>query len=440
MTDPTTVQAPVHRTESHGPPFRVLLSAFGCIAGHGGEPGTGWGWARALAEAGHEVTVLTHPKGRAENDAWLKAHRSLDLRIEYVESGVWTPAARFISRAGKEWWDSKGWQLPYLAWQQAALGRAAKLHQSECFDVAHHVSYCTFVTGSPLWRLGIPFVFGPVGGAQRSPRGAALLYGQEWRVERLRSFVVSMTRVNPFARRAVHNAAVVLTTNGDTASMVSSIGARRLEMMCGAGIDPDAVGQGRPPPGSAAEREPSGRARVIWVGRLNTWKGPGLAIDAFASTTRRVDAELHIAGTGPMASHVRDRVAAHDLQDRVLLHGNVPWDEVQALLASSDVMLFTSLRDTFATQIVEGAFAGLPLVSLDLHGVASLVPNDAAIKVPFTTLHEAVSGLGEALTSVLSDRERRSTMSRAARRFGEDQTWPRRAEHMTAIYRDVLNA
>lgn len=439
MTDRTTVQSPVHRSRGHGPPFRVLLSAFGCIAGHGGEPGTGWGWAQALAEAGHDVTVLTHPKGRAENDAWLKVHPAPELRIEYVDSGVWTPAATFISRSGKEWWDSKGWQLPYLAWQQAALGRARKIHQHDCFDVVHHVSYCTLVTGSPLWRLGIPFVFGPVGGAQRSPRGAAPLYGEERYVERLRSFVVSMTRVNPFARRAVHNAAVVLTTNGDTASVVSSIGARRLEMMCGAGIDADAIGQGSRQ-GSTAESTPSGRARVIWVGRLNTWKGPGLAIDAFASTARRVDAELHIVGTGPLAEHIRDRIAAHDLQDRVVLHGNVPWDEVQALLASSDVMLFTSLRDTFATQIVEGAFAGLPIVSLDLHGVASLVPNDAAIKVPFTTLRETVGGLGDALTSVLSDSERRSAMSRAARRFGEDQTWSRRAEHMTAIYREVLDA
>jgi glycosyltransferase involved in cell wall biosynthesis len=439
MTDPTTVQAPVRRSGSHGPPFRVLLSAFGCIAGHGGEPGTGWGWAQALAEAGHDVTVLTHPKGRAENDTWLKAHRPLDLRIEYVDSGVWTPAATFMSRAGKEWWDSKGWQLPYLAWQQAALGRAKKLHLRHCFDVVHHVSYCTFVTGSPMWRLGIPLVFGPVGGAQRSPRGAAPLYGGEWHVERLRSFVVSMTRVNPFARSVVHNAAIVLATNADTASMVSSIGARRLEMMCGAGISAEAIGQGGPQE-SAGERMPSGRARVIWVGRLNTWKGPGLAIDAFACTARRVDAELHIVGTGPMAEHVRDRIVAHQLQDRVLLHGNVPWDEVQALLASSDAMLFTSLRDTFATQIVEGAFAGLPLVSLDLHGVASLVPNDAAIKVPFTTLRETMTGLGDALTSVLSDSERRSAMSKAARRFGEDQTWSRRAQHMTRIYREVLNA
>ena len=39
--------------------MRVLLSAFACHPGYGSEPGTGWHWVGALADLGHEVTVLT---------------------------------------------------------------------------------------------------------------------------------------------------------------------------------------------------------------------------------------------------------------------------------------------------------------------------------------------------------------------------------------------
>ena len=39
--------------------MKVLLSAFQCTPDRGSEPGNGWHWATALADYGHDVTVLT---------------------------------------------------------------------------------------------------------------------------------------------------------------------------------------------------------------------------------------------------------------------------------------------------------------------------------------------------------------------------------------------
>jgi glycosyltransferase involved in cell wall biosynthesis len=436
MNDANTKDAAAHRSPTSGPPLRILLSSYVCIVGQGSEPGMGWGWAQALAEAGHDVTVVTHPVGRVENGAWLAAHPDRTLTIDYVED-PWAHEIGQVWRRGKERWiTSKHWWLRYLAWQHAALRRAKQLHARQPFDVVHHVSYQNVVTGSPMWRLRIPFIFGPVGGAETSPRASVPLFAGERRRERLRTAVVSRT-ANPFARAAVRNAAVVLTPNEETAGFMSAIGARRIEMMASTGVDPARIQWG------AAERvvqrdRSEARERVVWIGKFIPKKGLVLAIDAFARAARKVDIELHIMGDGPMAPLVRERVAEHGLGDRVVLHGWIPWDEAQAVLVSSDVMLFTSLRDTFSNQLLEAAAAGLPLVALDLHGVASLVPEDTAVKVPFSTPGETAVGLADALITVLSDAERRAAMSRAALRFSAQETFPRRAERMTQIYRGLL--
>lgn len=435
MTD-VTAETPAHQPPGSSPPRRVLLSSYVCIVGRGSEPGTGWDWAQTLAGAGHDVTVVTHAVGRPENDAWLAGHPGHDLTIEYVEDPWAHEMGRLWRRGAERWLTSKQWWLRYFAWQHAALRRAEKLHARRPFDVVHHVSYQNVVSGSPMWRLGIPFIFGPVGGAETSPRAAMPLFGDDRRRERLRTAVVSRT-ANPFARAAVRNAAVVVTSNDETARFVREIGARRVEMMSSTGIDPARIRW------DAAEgvvrRDRSGaRKRVVWIGTFIPKKGPALAVDAFARAAATVDAELHIMGDGPMAPLVRERVAEHGLGDRVVLHGWLPWDEAQAVLASSDVLLFTSLRDTFSNQLVEAAAAGLPLVALDLHGVAALVPEDAAVKVPFSTPGETAIGLADALITVLSDPERRAAMVRAALRFSAQETFPRRAERMTRIYHELL--
>jgi glycosyltransferase involved in cell wall biosynthesis len=437
MTDATT-EARVHRSPRPTAPLRVLLSSYVCIVGHGSEPGTGWDWAQTLADAGHDVTVVTHAVGRPENDAWLAAHPQRNLRIEYVED-PWVYEVGRVWRRGKErWLTSKQWWLRYFAWQHAALRRAKKLHASQPFDVVHHVSYQNVVTGSPMWRLGIPFIFGPAGGAETSPRAAVQLFAHERRRERLRTAVVPRT-MNPFARTALRNAAIGLTPNQETASFMSAIGTPRIEMMSTTGIDPARIQWGAA--ARVGHRDRSGaRERVVWIGKFIPKKGPILAIDAFARAARNIDIELHIMGDGPMAPLIRERVAAHGLGDRVVLHGWIPWDEAQAVLVSSDVMLFTSLRDTFSNQLIEAAAAGLPLVALDLHGVASLVPEDTAVKVPFSTPGETAVGLADALITVLSDSERRAAMSRAALRFSAQESFPRRAERMTQMYRGLLGS
>src|SRR4029079_11273036 len=67
---------------------------------------------------------------------------------------------------------SQKWPLKYIVyrrWLRRAFGVAKRLHAEIGFDIAHPVTFNGYREPSYLYRLGIPFVWGPVGGAQNYP-------------------------------------------------------------------------------------------------------------------------------------------------------------------------------------------------------------------------------------------------------------------------------
>jgi glycosyltransferase involved in cell wall biosynthesis len=409
--------------------MRVLLFAYSARAGHGSEPAVGWGWARHVAEAGHDVTLLTHERNEADNRAWLDGHPLPNLTLACVGSarpGRGLRAAVPSERLGRI--------IEYLAWRRAALRRARDLDRAVGFEIVHHVTYSSIVPGSPVARLGPPFVFGPLGSGQRAPVAAQPLFGRRWVQERMRSRLIEATAIglNPLARRSVRRADVVLATNDATLQLARRLGARRVELMGDTGLDPELGGSPRRLP----RRE---RRRVLWVGRLAPRKAPRLALEAVARATRVIDVELHLAGDGPQRADVARWVTELGIDDHVCLHGRLPWREVMDLYVASDALLFTSVQESLGSQLVEAAAFGLPIVTVDLHGASSVLPADAAVKVPFVEPHKTAAELSHALVRVLTDETAYARLSQSAVAFARSQTWPERVRRIERVYAEAVD-
>ena len=105
----------------------------------------------------------------------------------------------------------------------------------------------------------------------------------------------------------------------------------------------------------------------------------------------------------------------------------------------SDVFLFTSLRDSFGSVVLEAMAKGLPIVTLDHQGVGSFVPDAAAIKVPVTNPRETVESLAAAIEMLAKSPAVLFEMRVASWNFAKEQTWSRRAEQMTGMYQEVAS-
>lgn len=400
----------------HSATMRILLSAYACAPNRGSEPGYGWRCAEHLATRGHDVTVLTRRDWRASIETYMADRPLGGPRVVYLDVSL--PRRLVPYDSGQH----------YTAWQFVALRAARRLHTAQPFDVVHHVTWGSVHLGSMLWRLPPPFVYGPVGGGQTPRREFAEIFGRAWPKELVRTAGTQVLRWWPPARGAAAGARIAVAANSETARVLRRLGADEVDLACDSALPERALASG---PAGNPGSDP-GVLEVLWVGRLLPRKAPLLAVRAIAAAPHGI--RMSILGEGPEDDRVRAEVARLGLGDRVRLEGLLPWADVQRRYRQADVLLFTSLRDSFGGQLLEAMAAGLPLVVLDHQGAHDHVPGDAAIKVPAHNPAQVVQGLAKALTALSEDPSRRHEMGAAALTAARELTWETTVARWEDIY------
>ena len=106
-----------------------------------------------------------------------------------------------------------------------------------------------------------------------------------------------------------------------------------------------------------------GQKQVIWVGRLDDPKNPGLMLEAFALVSATCNARLVFLGDGPMRSELEHRCKELGLWERVSFMGflSAPYD----LMVHSDLLVLSSDREGLPSVIIEAMYCGLRVVSTD---------------------------------------------------------------------------
>jgi glycosyltransferase involved in cell wall biosynthesis len=392
---------------------KVLVSAYHCAPGLGSEPGAGWHWSTALADLGHEVTVLTHPEFR---DRVVAAGRS-DIDFHFVEYGG-KPIPIFPLNVYDD----------YRRWQDAAYDYGVALDRK--FDVVHHITWASLHLGTRLYRLPAPLVYGPIGGGQTAPKEYKRYFGRGWVWELTRNVSTgSLLKLNAWTRNTLKHAAVTLVTNSATEAACRRMGGQDVRYFLDSGIPQEWVSRPR--------QRPAGVPVVFWGGRMLPRKMPDLAVRAFAELRKTTPARLVMAGEGPLAQQVEDTVQRLGIGGDVDQLGQVPWDEMTRQYDTASVLLFTSLRESFGTQLLEAMGRGLPVVALDMHGISDAKVGLAAEKVPLpANPDELPARLAARMRAVLSgdDWEARSA---AAVQFASEHTFPAKAARATRIYEEV---
>ncbi|OYW35695.1 MAG: hypothetical protein B7Z35_14660 [Hydrogenophilales bacterium 12-61-10] len=344
--------------------MKILLSAFAFAPNVGSEPGVGWRWAAELGKH-HEVTVVTDMTRRVlvEADG---VQVPPNVRVVYFRP-AWLRAMPLNSATAP---------LLYTLWQFGLLGFARRLQREQGFDLAIHCTYGVFRHPSFLGYLGIPFVFGPVGGGEDAPLTLKRsIHGREKIKELLRSLLNKAALFDPFLWAAYAKATLILTKTEDTRQALPWPFRRRAIVYPEIGIDAPAGIQ----PASRQQGEPF---RVLFAGRLLGWKGAHLAIRAVAQAAAQgVPVEFTLLGKGPFEPELRKLAAETGVQDSIRWVSQMPQQELFELYRTMHCFLFPSLHDSSGNVVLEAQANGLPVICLDVGGPVTLVTHETAIVV-----------------------------------------------------------
>jgi glycosyltransferase involved in cell wall biosynthesis len=405
--------------------MKVLVIGHACAPGLGSEPSFTWETATKLSKQ-HQVWVIAHPQYRERVERVLIEQPHPNLHFEWVTTNTrfdpWKPEK-----------GESGIRVHYIFWLSKAYREAQRLHHDIVFDVAHHVSWGTVGAPPPLWKLGVPAVWGPLGGGQTAPEAFLPYFGASARNERIRNLYTRLLRYSPSLKRAVRSAGLILATNCETAALLTEAGARNVRMVLDCGLFSE------PSPDISTRTHSGEMCTLLWAGRLEHRKGLPLVLEALART-RHLPVKLIVAGQGPLRQTWEQKTQSLGLEGKVQFQGPVPYSEMPDLFRSADAFVFTSLRDSFGSVVLEAMSYGLPIIALNHQGVGAFVPDSAGIKVPVTTPAQVVESLVLAIEKVSRCPAYRLSMGASAFERARQETWEQRAGRLIAMYDEVISA
>lgn len=401
--------------------LKVLLIAFACEPERGSEPSVGWNCAWHASRK-RPVWVITDPSHRDKIEAWLVKNNETNIKVVYHAMPSWTQWM---------WKIQFTVNLYYYLWNIGAARTAKRLHAEQRFDLVHHVTYVRYWMPSAGSAVGIPFVWGPLGGGESAPPGFLRGVGLKGLFEEnIRSLMRWVFERDPRLKKCARAATVAIACSEDTARRMRRLGVRDLRVMSSIAIEPGGLGE-------VVARRPDGKIRFISVGRLLHWKGFHFGLEAFAKADLP-NAEFVVVGNGPEMGRLQALVARLGITDRVTFTGELPWRDGLKQFQQADVLVHPSLHDSGGFVLLEAMEMRKPVFCLDLGGPGVYVNASTGFAITAKSIPQVITDLAKAMGQLSADPELRQRLGQAGHeRAVREFTWERKGRDMERIYQEV---
>lgn len=184
---------------------------------------------------------------------------------------------------------------------------------------------------------------------------------------------------------------------------------------------------------------------ISYICRISEQKRPLLLMEILKELKeKRKDFICVIAGDGPMLDKVKKMIRKYDLQDFIILLGNIK--ETEKVYKISDMTINCSIKEGLALTAYESLSMGVPVVTADVGGQAELVNADVGKVVPclqqekeirnFNYQEEEINSYVEAINEVLDNLEKYKANCR--KRILDGFTINHMVENMEKQFENVL--
>jgi glycosyltransferase involved in cell wall biosynthesis len=418
--------------------LNVLIASHEFSPEQGSECAVGWNIATKLTKY-HDVTVLCADGPalfpeiyRQAVVRYFKRHGHVSgLKVVYVKQPPATQRYARINRKLMKATNNIGWQLLYYigidSWHKAALKKAHYLGLHN-FDVTHQLTPISFLRPGYLWKTGLPFFWGPLGGMYKVPHKFARSGGVvSLAFESLRSVNIErQVRFSSNFKNAVRKAIKIWVITEDERRVISKISGAKSEMMIDTAPPPDINGHIR-------RHDCTKPLKLCWSGRMESRKALPILFHAITRLNQRNNVMLDILGDGPELSRWKT-VARRLSLTNIKWHGRLPYTQALEIMGQSDLFVHTSFREAASMVLLEAMGWGMPVICHDTCGMATAVNHSCGIKVPFSSPQMSIRGFQDAINAFLYKPGLLEYCSRGALRRVKELSWDAKAEHIARAY------
>lgn len=406
--------------------MHILISAYACAPDVGSEPGVGWNWITHLARY-CKITVITEA-GFQEKILSSIPQYNLPYPPEFHFIEV-TPEIR------KQCWNQGDWRFyrHYRQWQWRAYELAKKLMDTKPFDVAHQLNMIGYREPGYLWKLPVPFVWGPIGGHEQMAWSfLSMLSWKEKSYYTLRNILNAIQmRTSLRVRKAASSAKALIAATPPNQKAFQQIHAKEAILINETGTFPCTTN-------NRILHNSHRPLQLLWCGKFMSQKALPIALHALSIAQKQVKAELHIVGTGKNEIPWKNCAQQLGIEHLCHWHGQLSHDESLKRMASSDCLVFTSILDATTTVVMEALSYGIPVICHNSFGFGSVVDDSCGIKIPMIHPSASIQGFAQAIVALGSNPGLLEQLSQGAWNRAKEFLWDDKAKKMYDIYKKLI--
>lgn len=385
--------------------MNILMSSFNCSPCKGSENSLGWNWTYTAAKEGNKIAVLTWSINKDDIERYWNSCSEEEIKIREGIKYYYIEPKEYNLRISTHINEI----LVYRSFQKKAYKFAKELILKENFDFVHHVTWSSCVQLTYLYKLGLPFVLGPVGGGERIPKVINLsLRNREKLKEWVRVLAQNISKFNYGHRKLYSKSTKIFVVTKETKMIIPKRYWDKVSILQGIGLNKsDIVNE-------LKKYEKINCLKVLAVARLIYWKGLEIAIDAVIKAhISGLNIEFTIVGDGDQKDELIKKV--NDEHKSVIKFiGSIDYSRINEFYNDSDVLLNCSLHDSGCLVVIESLSQGLPVICIKTGGPDILTDDNCAIRIESDSYEKVVNNIANKLNELANEPERLSKMSYGA--------------------------
>lgn len=414
--------------------MNILLLAYHISPFRGSECSVAWNHIIHMSKY-HKITVIYGSSGDhlGDDDDMIKfiENNQIDnVTFHRIPPSLLVSILNFPNKNGIL---SYSFYIAYRLWHKHVYQYCLKTLDLNSFDLIHYLNPIGYREPGYLWKLNKPYVWGPIGGANNFNLRLlpALPFFAKCKYV-FRNFINFLQlRYTLRLKYALSSTSCLLTATTENQTAFKLIHSTESIYLPENGTVGTYFGLPR-------EDSPRQKIKLIWVGRLDAGKALTLLIDTLALLKQPSMFEIHIVGSGPLASLLKQKVKEKNLSEIFTWHGQLPRQDVLELMRRVDLNVISSVSEGNPTILWEAMQSGLPTISLDHCGMHDTISDDAGIKVKITDYDSLIKAFSFNLEKIIEDFSVINEFKTGVERDFYKYHWDNRVVFFNDLYEEVV--
>lgn len=411
--------------------MKILYDCFSCSPYYGSDEGIGWLWPSMMSKY-HEIWVLVRKDRQQDIEKYCGKNQINNIHFVYCDIPNWM---NLYYRNLKQ---NKNGIMDFLIyqylWQFPAYMKAKKLHKRVRFDLVHHVCTNDFRILGYMYKLKIPYIIGPIGGAQETPIGLKYYVRNHKKSEKMRSMLNQvMVRLLGY-KKALNSANKIYFSNQETKDFLAPYiqDSSKCELLTEIGfVEENCV--------EKVTKKDETETIFMWAGRMEYRKGLELLVDVIKTLPLDKKWKVIFCGDGREKKYIENLCAQYKLEKRVEFLGKVPYEKMEMIYKKADVFVFPSLRETTGTVIIEAMAHSLPVICLKQGGAVEIINENMGFLIPVEDKDECINAFGMAMEKCINFPENTRKIGENARiHIMNNYLWEQKISNMERVYRKLV--